>query len=107
MNDKNVMVPDEKPEQISVLLFADDSNSKEYLDVVTKTSAAVIAASKEDRLAVMVCTHADSDKKSVVLCIVYPSEDGKSVSYAPAAQLFDESWAPWQTMLPPECALSQ
>lgn len=102
----NVIIPAKAQEQtLKVILLADEDNDEKYLDYITKMAGGLISAAAENRMAVMVCKHSDSDKKSVVLCAAHVSADGTSVSYIPLAQLFDNEWAPWQTMTPPDCAL--
>ena len=106
MINDNIIIPAKAQDKaIKVLLLADEGNDTKYMDYVTRMAAAIISAAGEDRMAVMVCKHADSDKRSVVLCSTEISADGTSIGYVPLAQMFDQTWAPWQEMTPPDCAL--
>jgi hypothetical protein len=72
---------------------------------VIRMSASLIRAAKDDSLVSVVCTHDDSDQKSVVLCALFRDEEGNLASYVPVAQLFDQVWSPWSKLTPPSAAI--
>ena len=88
-----------------VLLLSDEPKNSEYMQEVVAMAGELIRAAKADRLVTLVAAHDDSAKKSVILCAMFPSEDGLTASYAPLAQLFDSNWCPWPNLKPPKAAM--
>ena len=91
-------------EGTKVLLLSDEPKDTPEMQRAIQMSAALISAAREDRLASIVCTDKDG-YYAVVLCAMFPDENGNTASYVPIARQFDPHYNAWTEMHPPKCAL--
>lgn len=80
-------------------LSVSDSPAKE----IVQYAGYMIRAAKDDRLALVLCTHQDTGELVTVLCGMEQVAEGR-VSYIPYAMLFGEGAEPWTNFVPPSCA---
>lgn len=89
-------------EGINVPLLADKKPEEAKQELAL--AGELIRAAQENRLALIIGKHHETDKEGVIMCAMNPTDDGMA-QYIPLGMLFTDDFQGWTEYNPPKCAL--